>query len=274
MRTALRPASAPRGLKQITATSRAFDEMLNRAPDRQAPYVGTSAFATKAGIHASAILKDPATYEHISPESVGNRRYVMVSDQAGKSNLLSELGRLGIDVPADHPKLATLLSLIKQREAEGWAYEAADASFELLARRTLGQVPEFFKVIGFRTLVERRYNAIGDLVTISEATVKIDVDGTSLMSVGESENGPVNAIDIALRKDLGRYATHIEDLELVDFKVRILNGGTEATTRVLIESTDGQGQSLDHIGCLAQYHRCILPGVDRFHPLEADPRER
>ena len=252
----LKPAYAERfetgvtaeGLKQLTAISRTFDEMLNRAPDRQAPYVGTSAFATKAGIHASAILKDPRTYEHVSPDSVGNQRYVMVSDQAGKSNLLAELARLGIEAPADHPRLSTLLTVIKEREAQGWAYEAADASFELVARRTLGQVPDFFKVLSFRTLVERRYNAIGDLVTVSEATVKIDVDGKTLMSVGESENGPVNALDIALRKDLGRYAAHIEDLELVDFKVRILNGGTEATTRVLIESADAKGNRWTTLG--------------------------
>ncbi|WP_407047873.1 citramalate synthase [Methyloraptor flagellatus] len=226
-------------LRDLTQLSHAFDELLNRAPNRHAPYVGTSAFATKAGIHASALVKDPKTYEHIAPESVGNRRRVLVSDQAGKSNLLAELARFGIEVRKDDPRLDTLLAEVKRREAEGFSYEAADASLELLARRTLGEVPEFFKVKRFRVTVERRYNARGELMTVSEATVKLAVGDDVLLSAAEG-NGPVNALDAALRKDLGQYQPFIADLELVDFKVRILNGGTGATTRVLIESKDGQ----------------------------------
>ncbi|MEJ8572896.1 citramalate synthase [Microbaculum marinum] len=234
-------------LAQITHVSRAFDELLNRAPARQAPYVGEAAFATKAGLHASAILKDPATYEHVAPETVGNRRRVLVSDQAGRSNMLAELERLGIEVQRDDPRVGQLLDEVKRREAEGWAYEAADASFDLLARRTLGKVPEFFRIESFRVLVERRYNAIGELVTVSEATVKVTVDGETLISVGEG-NGPVNALDQALRKDLGRFQRYIDDTELADFKVRILNGGTGATTRVLIESRDGAGIRWSTVG--------------------------
>ncbi|TCT05408.1 2-isopropylmalate synthase [Tepidamorphus gemmatus] len=234
-------------LAHLTQISRAFNEMLNRAPARQAPYVGEAAFATKAGLHASAILKDPATYEHVAPETVGNRRRVLVSDQAGRSNVLAELERLGIPADRDDPRIGTLLDEVKRREAEGWAYEAADASFELLARRALGSVPEFFRVESFRVLVERRYNAIGELVTVSEATVKITVDGETLMSVGEG-NGPVNALDRAIRKDLGRFQSFIEDLELADYKVRILNGGTGATTRVLIESRDASGNRWSTVG--------------------------
>jgi 2-isopropylmalate synthase len=234
-------------LAQLTSISRAFDEILNRAPARQAPYVGEAAFATKAGLHASAILKDPATYEHVAPETVGNRRRMLVSDQAGRSNMLAELDRLGIAVDRDDPGVGRLLDEVKRRESEGWAYEAADASFELLARRMLGKVPEFFRIDSFRVLVERRYNAIGELVTVSEATVKIVVDGDTLMSVGEG-NGPVNALDQALRKDLGRFQRFIEDLELADYKVRILNGGTGATTRVLIESRDGAGNRWSTVG--------------------------
>lgn len=222
-------------LSDITAISHAFDEILNRSPDRQAPYVGETAFVTKAGIHASAILKDPQTYEHVTPESVGNQRRVLVSDQAGKSNLLGELARVGIEVDKSDQRLDRLLALVKEREAEGYAYEAADASFELLARRELGEVPRFFEVNSFRVMVERRFNAIGDLVTVSEAVVKVDVDGETRMSVAEG-NGPVNALDMALRKDLGKYQSAIEGLELIDYKVRILNGGTGAVTRVLIES--------------------------------------
>lgn len=224
-------------LADITSISHAFDEILNRSPDRHAPYVGETAFATKAGIHASAILKDPQTYEHVAPEAVGNQRRVLVSDQAGKSNLLGELDRLGVKVDKSDPRLDRLLAEVKQKEAEGYAYEAADASFELLARRSLGDVPRFYDVSSFRVMVERRYNAIGDLVTVSEAVVKLEINGEPFMSVAEG-NGPVNALDKALRKDLGKYQSAIAGLELVDYKVRILNGGTGAVTRVLIESHD------------------------------------
>lgn len=224
----------------LTRLSRAFDELLNRSPNHQSPYVGGSAFATKAGIHASALLKDPKTYEHVEPESVGNFRKVMVSDQGGKANFLNELKRRGIRVAKDDPKLDTLISVVKEREASGYAYEGADASFELLALKTLGTVPEFFAVESFRVMVERRFDSHGRLKTVSEAVVKVLVDGETVMSVAEGD-GPVNALDIALRKDLGKYQSEILDLELADYKVRILNGGTEAITRVLIESTDATG---------------------------------
>jgi 2-isopropylmalate synthase len=224
-------------VKNITSISKAFDEILNRSPNRHAPYVGAAAFATKAGIHASAVLKDPKTYEHVPAESVGNKRQVLVSDQAGKSNLLSELERLGVECAKDDPRLDRMLNEVKEREGQGYAYEGADASFVLLAKRILGQVPTFFAVEGYRVMVERRFNAVGERITVSEAVVRVNVDGETLMSVGEG-NGPVNALDQALRKDLGRYQEHISTLELVDFKVRILNGGTGAITRVLIESLD------------------------------------
>ncbi len=224
----------------LTRLSRAFDELLNRSPNHQSPYVGGSAFATKAGIHASALLKDPKTYEHVEPESVGNFRKVMVSDQGGKANFLNELKRRGITVAKDDPKLDTLISVVKEREASGYAYEGADASFELLALKTLGTVPDFFAVESFRVMVERRFDSHGKLKTVSEAVVKVLVDGEMVMSVAEGD-GPVNALDIALRKDLGKYQSEILDLELADYKVRILNGGTEAITRVLIESTDASG---------------------------------
>jgi 2-isopropylmalate synthase len=229
----------PQRLAKLTHASRVLDEILNRAPNRHAPYVGEAAFATKAGIHASAILKEPETYEHVKPELVGNRRRVLVSDQAGKSNLVYELERLGIDVRRDDARIGGLLDEVKAREAVGYAYEGADASFELLARRLLGEVPQFFTVDSFRVMVEKRHNAVGKLVTVSEATVKVFLRGEDqpLWSVAEG-NGPVNALDQALRKDLGRYQKHIEHIELVDYKVRILTGGTEAITRVLVESQD------------------------------------
>jgi 2-isopropylmalate synthase len=224
--------------------------MLNRAPNRYAPYVGESAFASKAGIHVSAILKDPRTYEHVPPETVGNARKIAVSDQAGRSNILATLEEAGIKVDPKDTRVQRLLDEVKEREFLGYSYDGAGASFELLARRLLGQVPEYFIVESFRVLVERRYNAVGALVTVSEATVKVDVDGEVLISAGEG-NGPVNALDQALRKDLGKYSPFIEDLRLADFKVRILTSGTEAVTRVMIESMDGKGERWFTVGVSA-----------------------
>jgi len=234
-------------LASLTHVSRVLDEMLNRAPNRHAPYVGASAFATKAGIHASAILKEPATYEHVAPDAVGNRRKLMVSDQAGKSNVVFELERIGMKVDKDDSRIAALLEEVKQREAIGYAYEAADASFELLARRMLGKVPNYFDVTQFDVNIEQRINAKGERVTVSMAVVKVRVDGKDLISAGEG-NGPVNALDVALRKDIGKYQSYIEGLELTDYRVRILNGGTQAVTRVLIESQDESGERWTTIG--------------------------
>jgi 2-isopropylmalate synthase len=209
--------------------------------------VGASAFATKAGIHASALAKDFSSYEHVPPESVGNERAIMVSQQAGKSNLLTALARHGIVLAKDDHRLESLLATVKQREAIGYSYDGADASFAVLARRVLGTLPDFFDVESYRASVELRHNAQGDKVSVTEAVVKIRVEGQLLMSVAEG-NGPVNALDLALRKDLGKYSRDIEDLELVDFKVRILDGGTGAVTRVLVESRDGSGERWFTIG--------------------------
>jgi 2-isopropylmalate synthase len=237
----------PEALRQITHISRAFDELLNRSPNRHAPYVGASAFATKAGIHASALAKDPRTYEHVTPDSVGNQRAVLVSDQAGRSNLLSELTRLEIDADPNDPRLTRLLEIVKEREAQGYAYEAADASFELLARGTLEGVPDFFDVESFHVGVERKVVAPGVTYSASQAVVKIRIGEELLISAAEG-NGPVNALDLALRKDLGVYQKHIEDLELRDYRVRVFQGGTDAVTRVLIEFGDGNGERWSTVG--------------------------
>jgi 2-isopropylmalate synthase len=234
-------------LATLAHASHTLDEMLNRAPNRHAPYVGESAFATKAGIHASAIMKDPATYEHVPPATVGNRRKLLVSDQAGRSNVLAELERIGLKVDKDDARIGRLLEVVKEREASGYAYEAADASFELLARRVLGKVPDYFEVEKFDVNVEQRDNAVGQRVTVSLAVVKVKVDGETLISAAEGI-GPVNALDLALRKDLGKYQGYIKGLELTDYRVRILNGGTAAVTRVLIESRDETGERWTTVG--------------------------
>ena len=238
------------GLAHITQLSRLLDEILNRAPDRHAPYVGPSAFAHKGGLHSSAVTKDPRTYEHVPPESVGNSRKILVSDQAGRSNVLARLAELGIDLDAQDNRVSRLLDDVKQREYLGYAYDGAEASFELLARRALGQVPDYFLVENFKVIVDRRRNARGEFVTVSEGVVKLDVAGQSIHNVATG-NGPVNALDAALRKDLGRYSAAISDLKLVDYKVRILTTGTEAVTRVMIESVDGKGNRWSTVGVSA-----------------------
>jgi len=234
-------------LGRLAHVSHALDELLNRAADRHAPYVGESAFATKAGIHASAIMKEPATYEHVAPERVGNKRKLLVSDQAGRSNVLAELDRIGLAIDKNDPRVLRLLDEVKEREATGYAYEAADASFDLLARRLLGQLPHYFDVEKFDVNVEQRNNAKGERITVSQAVVKLKVGDDEFISVAEGI-GPVNALDLALRKDLGKYQSFITGLELTDYRVRILNGGTQAVTRVLIESTDETGDRWTTVG--------------------------
>jgi 2-isopropylmalate synthase len=234
-------------LRSIARVSRTLDELLNRAPDRHAPYVGASAFATKAGIHASALAKDPRTYEHVPPECVGNSRAILVSDQAGRSNLIAQLARMNVEVAVDDPRLTRMLEEVKAREAQGFAYEAADASFELLARRILVGVPVFFEVESFNVSVERKFNSSGALYSASQAVVKIRIGEETMISAAEG-NGPVNALDLALRKDLGVYQKHIQDLELLDYRVRVFEGGTDAVTRVLIEFGDADGARWSTVG--------------------------
>ncbi|WP_212525634.1 citramalate synthase [Actibacterium sp. MT2.3-13A] len=241
-------------LAGLTRASRQLDDILNRVPLKSAPYVGASAFAHKAGLHASAILKDPSTYEHIPPETVGNARIIPMSNQAGQSNLRRRLAEAGLSVDNGDPALAQILDEIKTREAEGYSYDTAQASFEILARRALGQLPEFFEVKRYRVTVERRKNKYDRMVSLSEAVVVVKVGGEKKLSVSESldeagqDRGPVNALAKALAKDLGPYQEIIDDMRLVDFKVRITDGGTEAVTRVIIDSADGQGRRWSTVG--------------------------
>ena len=235
-------------LKQITHVSRLLDEILNRAPNRHAAYVGPSAFAHKGGLHSSAVAKDPRTYEHVPPETVGNQRRILVSDQAGRSNLMARLLDVGIDIDAKDERITRLLEDVKQREFFGYAYDGAEASFELLARRALGQVPDYFDVKSYSVLVEQRFDEKGGKTTVSQAVVKLKVEGETLMNVSESPNGPIDALNQALRKDLGKYSETLADLRLVDYKVRILTAGTEAVTRVMVESADGKGNRWSTVG--------------------------
>ena len=237
--------------------SRMLDDILNRVPNRAAPYVGASAFAHKAGLHASAILKDPATYEHVEPGRVGNARVIPMSNQAGQSNLRARLAAAGIEVAKGDARLASILEEVKAREDAGYAYDGAQASFELLARRALGLSPSFFEVARYRVTVERRRDARGHAVSQSEAVVEVRIGDAVMLSVSDSvdetgtDRGPVNALAKALAKDLGPYQAIIDDLRLVDFKVRITQGGTEAVTRVIIDSEDGQGRRWSTVGVSA-----------------------
>jgi 2-isopropylmalate synthase len=236
-------------LRQLTPLSRLLDELLNRAPDRHAAYVGDAAFAHKGGLHVSAVEKDPRTYEHVPPETVGNRRHILVSDQAGRSNILARLREAGIELDPRHPKVARLLEAVKEREFQGYAYDGAEASFELLARRALESVPDYFRLQSFRVIDERRWNARGELITLSEATIKLEVGGEPMMTVAEG-NGPVNALDTALRKALIPVFPELEAIRLTDYKVRILTpqDGTKAVTRVMIETSDGEIGSWSTVG--------------------------
>ncbi len=247
----------PQALSGLVRLSRMLDDILNRVPLRSAPYVGASAFAHKAGLHASAILKDPTTYEHVPPETVGNERVIPMSNQAGQSNLRARLGSAGIAVPAGDPRLGRILEIVKEREDQGYAYDGAQASFELVARKELGLLPQFFEVKRYRVTVERRKNKYDRMVSLSEAVVVVKIGEHKMLSVSESmdetgtDRGPVNALSKALAKDLGPYQACIDDMKLVDFKVRITNGGTEAVTRVIIDSEDSQGRRWSTVGVSA-----------------------
>ena len=248
----------PEALSGLTRLSRMLDDILNRVPNASAAYVGASAFVHKAGLHASAILKNPTTYEHIPPETVGNERMVPMSNQAGQSNLRRRLAEAGLEVAKGDPALAQILDQVKSREDKGYAYDSAQASFELLARGVLGQLPKFFDIERYRVTVERRQNALHQMVTVSEAVVVARIAGERVISASEShsdeddrDQGPINALSRALGKDLGPYQAMIDDMNLVDFKVRITNGGTGAVTRVLIDSEDAQGRRWSTVGVSA-----------------------
>ena len=239
-------------LKHLTAVSRLLDERLNRASDPHRAYVGAAAFAHKGGLHVSAVQKDPKTYEHVEPSTVGNQRHILVSDQAGRSNILARFAEIGVEIDPKHPKIQRLVDEVKEKEFLGYSYDSAEASFELLARRLIEGVPDFFTIERWRVMDERRFNARGELVIESEATATLTVGGTAHHEVAVG-NGPVNALDTAIRKALTPDLPAIQGMRLIDYKVRILppardGDGTDATTRVMIESEDESGVTWRTVG--------------------------
>ncbi len=233
-------------INKLTQCSRLLDEILNRKPNQHLPYVGAAAFSHKGGLHVSAVQKDPKTYEHINPEEVGNARNIVVSDQSGKSNIISRLNSIGIDFKEDDPNIKKLLDEVKDREFIGYSYDGADASFELLARRIMGEIPRYISIKEYDVSVKKDKN--GEI--ISSARAQLEVDKKIILCEGQG-NGPVHALDNAIRNNvdkLAKYSKYLKDLKLVDYKVRILNTGTEAVTRVSIESTDSNGKNWFTIG--------------------------
>ena len=233
-------------INKLTQCSRLLDEILNRKPNKHLPYVGAAAFSHKGGLHVSAVQKNPKTYEHITPEDVGNVRNIVISDQSGKSNIISRLKTIGVNIKESDPKIKKLLEEVKDREFIGYSYDGADASFELLARRVNGEIPRYISIKEYDVTVKKNFS--GEL--ISTAKAQLEVDGKKILCEGEG-NGPVNALDNAIRNNvdrLAKYSKYLKDLKLVDYKVRILNTGTEAITRVSIESTDSKGKNWFTIG--------------------------
>ena len=225
-------------LRGLTELSHYVDELANREPLKSQAYVGMSAFAHKAGLHASAVRKHASTYEHIDPTLVGNHQRVLVSDQAGRSNLMHKAKELGIAPEVIEPKVKSLLAEIKRLEHQGFQFEGADASFELLLQKAInGERARNFELVGFRVIDEKRNESE---VPIAEATIMVKGPDGTVEHTAAIGNGPVNALDVALRKALVRFFPSIERVRLVDYKVRVLEGGagTKGVVRVLIESQD------------------------------------
>jgi 2-isopropylmalate synthase len=236
-----RSCIAPERLQLLTDVSRQISEIVNLAPDDHAPFVGLSAFAHKGGIHVSAVQRNPITYEHISPESIGNRRRIVISEQAGLSNVLSKAESCGIKLQKDDPACRQILQRMKDLEQVGYQFEAAEASFELLMRDAIGDRPSFFKLNGFQVHCDTYCDEYSCGAVSALATVKITVNGEQKLTASEG-NGPVSALDSALRKALVDFYPAIATFHLTDYKVRILNSNaaTAAKTRVLIESSNGE----------------------------------
>ena len=223
-------------LRHLRELSNFIDDLANVRPDIRQPFVGATAFAHKGGIHVNAVEKVAHSYEHITPELVGNHRRVLVSDLSGRSNILMKAHEMGIDLGKDTPEVREILQQLKQMEHAGYEYEAADASFHILAQKLLKKHKPFFKLLAYRVIMDRQGAGAG----VVEASVKLEVAGKVIHTVAEGD-GPVNALDQAFRTALSSFYPAVNTVRLVDYKVRILDGGTgtAAKTRVIIESTDG-----------------------------------
>ncbi len=226
-------------LENLTLTSRLLDEILDRPPDGHAPYVGKYAFATKTGIHASGFLKQPDTYEHIAPEAVGNGRQILVSNQAGRSNVLAVLGRMNIPAGKEDARVRELLAEAKRREAQGYAYDLAEASFELLVRRHISGLPAFFAVQSCSVTVKHQFDMAGQRSSLSQVSVHVLVDGDDkpVAATGTAIE-PIGALRRALCNSLSRYQGAVDKLQLASCNVRIIQAASEPATRVLVETLD------------------------------------
>jgi 2-isopropylmalate synthase len=251
-------------LSQITETSRFVSEVVNLAPDEHSAFVGRSAFAHKGGIHVSAVERNPLTYEHISPEKVGNRRRIVISEQAGISNVIAKARCFGIHLDKNHPATGQILQNLKKLESEGYQFEGAEASFELLIRRALGNRQVFFEVKGFQVHCDL---AQGEECKKALATIKVAVGGEDILEAAEG-NGPVAALDAALRKALSNSYPQINDFELSDYKVRILDGhtGTSAKTRAMVQSRNSRQQRWTTLGVssniLEASYQAVVEGLE------------
>jgi 2-isopropylmalate synthase len=232
--------AAAKNLMQLSETSRYINELANLAPNRYQPYVGAAAFAHKGGIHVSAVQKNPLTYEHIEPEKVGNVRRILISDQSGRSNVLHKAKQFGINLKSKDPVVTAILKDLKELENQGYQFEGAEASFELLMRRALGTQRRYFDLKGFRVINQK--NSQEEAVS-AEATIRLEVGGEMVHTASLGE-GPVNALDKALRKALTRFYPSLKEMWLNDYRVRVLASehGTGARVRVLIESSDASSQ--------------------------------
>ena len=232
--------AAAKNLEKLSETSRLVNELANLPSNKYQSYVGSAAFAHKGGIHVSAVKRNPITYEHIEPEKVGNIRRILISDQSGRSNVLHKAKKFGIDLNSDDPVVSSVLKELKELENKGFQYEGAEASFELMLRRAMGTQRRYFEFLSFRVICDKNDM---EQHPLEEATIRLKIGG-EMVHTAALGNGPVNAMDNALRKALTRFYPNLADMWLSDYKVRVLASehGTEAGVRVLIESSDHESQ--------------------------------
>ena len=238
----LHECNLKKNISKLTRTSRLIDETLNKESSGNLPFVGSAAFAHKGGLHISAVERDPKSYEHIDPKEIGNERVLVVSNQSGKSNIFNKLKKLKINLNSKDKKVIDFLETIKKQEFLGYAYDGAEASFELLAIRKFKKLKEFYSLESFKVSDEKRKDS-NNFSPFSEASVKILVDNKEFYSAAEG-NGPIHALDLALRNALTKFYPNIKKLNLIDYKVRILTpqDGTKALVRVRIESKNEEAK--------------------------------